>query len=538
MIVQLNSLILENFQVFKHRTEIPISALTLLYGPNSAGKSAVHDALLYIDAYLSNQSNLWDNQFRWSHNGAKDLKVDPYVDWQLCIRVHATISIEETHVITGSKFGGVESQDWAFESIIHGYHYRPDNPLDYDPKPVDISIELKGKGIKFFIEDACVLTVSDENATRISKFTCTLSPETYDLVDLESLANKYNLDSGDESIYSFPCGTFENMQIGLPAFQDTDGKLPSGYLNELCSIANFWLEAASRLRFAPTLVDSDRGTIKDSSLAWLAFSSDIDARLKTHPSIAELAASSRDSHFALQVKSSKIDTHELLRRHSIFSTNDNYFWRSVMGLAPEISPGGLNEWVNHCLSDHLFLDQGYQINWKIYDVIPSKTSGPPDRLKPYNGVFMTCNLIDHLGRSTTFEDVGTGVSCLIPVLIALHKDTCFIQQPELHVHPALQAALGDVCVNSTQHTGVRHIIETHSEHMLLRILKRIRQTHLQINIEPELKIQADDVCVLYFNPLSDGTTTVRRLRITEDGEFMDRWPRGFFAERDQELLDE
>jgi predicted ATPase len=46
------------------------------------------------------------------------------------------------------------------------------------------------------------------------------------------------------------------------------------------------------------------------------------------------------------------------------------------------------------------------------------------------------------------------------------------------------------------------------------------------------------VCVLYFDPSPDGTTSVKRLRITEDGEFMDRWPRGFFAERDQELLDE
>ena len=86
--------------------------------------------------------------------------------------------------------------------------------------------------------------------------------------------------------------------------------------------------------------------------------------------------------------------------------------------------------------------------------------------------------------------------------------------------------------------STRHMVETHSEHLLLRVLKRIRQTHLHINIAPELKIEADDVCVLYFNPLPDGTTAVKRLRITEDGEFMDRWPRGFFAERDQELFDE
>lgn len=537
MIVQLNSLILENFQVFKHRTEIPISALTLLYGPNSAGKSAVHDALLYLDTFLNKNSSQFQNTRRWTHNGIKD----SYKDSHISIKANAKIVVKEGNAFSGSNYGGIEANDWSFESIIQGYYFEAQTPSD-------ISIEIKGKGLKFFIDDICVLSITDpvtQTDFESTRFVCTLSPEIYDLVNFKSLANKYNLDLGDESIYSFPCGTFENMQIGLPDFQDTDGNLPSGYLNELCSIANFWLEAASRLRFAPTLVDSDRGTIKDSSLAWLAFSSDIDARLKTHPSIAELACSYQDSHFALRRKSSDIDygppftLHESHHpKEAIVMLKRRNAWRKAIGLPSETDPDGLNEWVNHCLSDHLFLDQGYQINWKVYDVIPSKTSGPPDRLKPYNSVLMTCNLIDHLGRSTTFEDVGTGVSCLIPVLIALHKDTCFIQQPELHVHPALQAALGDVCVNSTQHTGVRHIIETHSEHMLLRILKRIRQTHLQINIEPELKIQADDVCVLYFNPMSDGTTTVRRLRITEDGEFMDRWPRGFFAERDQELLDE
>jgi predicted ATPase len=82
------------------------------------------------------------------------------------------------------------------------------------------------------------------------------------------------------------------------------------------------------------------------------------------------------------------------------------------------------------------------------------------------------------------------------------------------------------------------LIETHSEHLLLRILKRVRQTHLKVAIAQELKINAEDVCVLYFDPSPDGTTAVKRLRITEDGEFMDRWPRGFFGERDQELLDE
>lgn len=120
----------------------------------------------------------------------------------------------------------------------------------------------------------------------------------------------------------------------------------------------------------------------------------------------------------------------------------------------------------------------------------------------------------------------------------------------MHLHPALQAALGDIFIESVAPilTGDKQrptntnfkqlIIETHSEHILLRVLKRIRQTHAKIHLTDELKIEADDVCMLYFDPSIDGSTQVKRIRISNDGDFLDRWPRGFFGERDKELFDE
>ena len=112
-----------------------------------------------------------------------------------------------------------------------------------------------------------------------------------------------------------------------------------------------------------------------------------------------------------------------------------------------------------------------------------------------------------------------------------------LQQPELHLHPALQAALGDVFIECSSDQN-QLVVESHSEHLLLRLLKRIRQSNGSRPPPAELRLGADDVSVLYFDPLPDGTTRVVRLRISDDGEFMDRWPRGFFAERDTELFDE
>lgn len=200
--------------------------------------------------------------------------------------------------------------------------------------------------------------------------------------------------------------------------------------------------------------------------------------------------------------------------------------------------------VNQALTDHLFLERGYRVDFDMRAVL-SKADFQAARagiqLDPNGcGFLVELFLRDGQGRKHLFDDVGSGIGYVLPVLCSVFNpqfSTCFIQQPELHIHPALQAAMGDVFIEASG-AGKQILIETHSEHLLLRILKRVRQTHLQANIAPELKINADDVCVLYFDPSPDGTTTVKRLRITEDGEFMDRWPRGFFGERDQELLDE
>jgi hypothetical protein len=82
------------------------------------------------------------------------------------------------------------------------------------------------------------------------------------------------------------------------------------------------------------------------------------------------------------------------------------------------------------------------------------------------------------------------------------------------------------------------IIETHSEHLLLRVLRRIRQTSNGPTADPELRCLPEAVSILYFEPLPDGSTKIRPIRVSRAGDFMDRWPQGFFAERDRELFDE
>ena len=51
-------------------------------------------------------------------------------------------------------------------------------------------------------------------------------------------------------------------------------------------------------------------------------------------------------------------------------------------------------------------------------------------------------------------------------------------------------------------------------------------------------ITFENVCILYFQPKGDGTTSVKRLRVGPDGQLIDRWPGGFFEERYKDIFDE
>ena len=137
------------------------------------------------------------------------------------------------------------------------------------------------------------------------------------------------------------------------------------------------------------------------------------------------------------------------------------------------------------------------------------------------------------------RDVGIGISQVLPVLVsALASKNALItmEQPELHLHPALQAELGDVFIESALGANKNtFLIETHSEHLILRILRRIRETAENALPENVTPIRPEDVCVLYIEPGKDGSRVVH-LPVNAEGDFDKPWPDGFFSERAKELF--
>jgi predicted ATPase len=138
------------------------------------------------------------------------------------------------------------------------------------------------------------------------------------------------------------------------------------------------------------------------------------------------------------------------------------------------------------------------------------------------------------------SDVGFGIGQLLPIvvqgLISIGQIIC-VEQPEIHLHPRLQAHLADFLIATTRlpddrstvrprHTGNQWIVETHSEALILRLQRRIR----------EGKLDPSAVSVLYVQPAGRNGAEILRLRIDASGEFVDEWPDGFFEESYREMF--
>lgn len=136
------------------------------------------------------------------------------------------------------------------------------------------------------------------------------------------------------------------------------------------------------------------------------------------------------------------------------------------------------------------------------------------------------------------QDIGVGISQVLPVVVAAlatREGIVAVEQPELHIHPAFQVALGDLFIEESQDRDVTFLLETHSEHLLLRFLRRIRQA-ADNELPPDaMALQPDDLAVYHVEHTETGTIFTR-IRVDEDGEFIDHWPNGFFEERAEELF--
>lgn len=161
----------------------------------------------------------------------------------------------------------------------------------------------------------------------------------------------------------------------------------------------------------------------------------------------------------------------------------------------------------------------------------TKTSGGFDSAK-----VRFCDLRSN--NSVAPSNMGIGFSQMMPLVASAfgsENRLIAIEQPELHVHPALQTELADLFIQSAKERKNRFLIETHSEHLILRVMKRMRQTFENALPDGKPPITIDDVCILYVDP-GDNGSIVREMPLNERGELVKGWPGGFFEEALNEMF--
>ena len=129
--------------------------------------------------------------------------------------------------------------------------------------------------------------------------------------------------------------------------------------------------------------------------------------------------------------------------------------------------------------------------------------------------------------TTPLTDVGFGVSQVLPVLVLLYYvpegSTVLMEQPEIHLHPAVQSGLADVMLNVADVRNVQIIVESHSEHLMRRLQRRVA----------EQRMSSGDV-KLYFVSSGRGEAQVADLHLNEWGE-IENWPENFFGDEMGEI---
>lgn len=134
-------------------------------------------------------------------------------------------------------------------------------------------------------------------------------------------------------------------------------------------------------------------------------------------------------------------------------------------------------------------------------------------------------------------DMGSGLTQLVPIVVAAlersRRGPILLEHPELNLHPALQVGLADLFIEASRERQL--IVETHSEHLLLRMLRRIRETTEKALPQGAPAFTPDEVSVIHVEGGDEGIQ-VQRLRVDAHGDLLDPWPRGFFEERAQELF--
>ncbi|HBT9408479.1 TPA: AAA family ATPase [Klebsiella pneumoniae] len=540
--MKLTKLVLENFRSFSERQEIDFSPVTLLLGPNSAGKTTILIALFYLQQildreqcnpiYLEAMGNRRIDGFKsLVHNG----------DLEKVITIGIGFEPEQTI--------GVEYKTYLEDlSDIFDTNFI---------KMIDIADETEKVYVEFKIAWSQLQKtayIKNYSICINNEFIGELSNDEY---NKSSLVQKLN--------FKHPLLLPLDHHLWLEAVDEDE-------------LDKFSSEFEISLKDLTPSLEHNKHSVTERIIFSDSVSDNVDQKLlppifvKTN--IGSLPRLGRvfDTNLKIFDTSEQVDffNREIITRvlTQIFTSPldklNNYLKVSVtigpLRVIPDSSfiPNPYpeqNGWFDGTSAwDKLYLSQ--QTNNKLLDKVSDWFSNCEKLNTDYHIVRATdLNIeVDNLPlvlKNNVFfckkdscqmlfpNQVGVGLTQIAPLIVAANDNQdglVAIEQPELHIHPALQLAVGDL-FTQYPHDEKRpmFLVETHSEHIILRILKRIRQTTDDELPESNHPVKPEYISVIVFED-NNGSTITRKIDITDDGDFKQKWPKGFFEERRGELF--
>jgi len=556
---KLTHLLLGNFKAFKRTQRIPIRPITLIYGKNNSGKSSIIQALLYAEharrtGKLDSQVIVKDNH-RVLEGGLARLvyghdKVQrPRFGWEWINPGNIS------GLISGQYEQELHQSDLVLTATLNGQPLvRLTDPDEGWMMPEPNQKHPSYRSALANVQHLLTIELRRRAARDESSF------------ELRSILNSYcdDLEKGrykpgieDVLVRRF-CGAgglkFDERSLPPPwAFSSKqedswymDLSLHSPGIRWTTSLAHGFEKIEREIRThtgAP--LDALTGSMKDSLEAYLeTFFVERGAYL-LYRWLEDVWA-----HFSAPLNDLVGTVHYL---GAVRSRPETVFFRDPRDLATErkdrrarlapqhpdwiFQPSAV-ERANRWLRANKLLTGSIELSYE--ESHPRESRGKPRREPAPAGVAATLSLYDRDRKvSLGFGEVGHGLSQFIPVLLACfarqnhyaHEPagTLLVEEPEAHIHPALQSEIGDLFIEAVTRAELPLsyvVCETHSEHLLLRIMRRIR----------EGKLSPSKVAVLYVENLGK-ESIVREMPLNEKGESIRDWPGGFFEEGLREVLD-
>ena len=574
--MKINKYSIENFKAFRDKQEINISPITMIYGQNSSGKSSIMQSLRLLAK--SFQTN------RFSNVAALSLSTDSSIDLgSYEFFVHGQNSDEE--ISFGFDYSEPVYKNRNFSTYISGWNgckislrFSKDGlaKLITESKIVSLDkiyddieellmdssmggglrsrispLRLRTNMIRKLLQLIFLTTIAEEKMTLEINFDNNALDQYQDrnsyghlkgFVDDESNVKKYLIlnflrDLSRQFFYTSKLNIF---------YSAAQGKILEKHINQLIK----YIKPSLDLIFNEKIGKNRKKLIKE-------FIENIDHKnlKKIYDRINSINTrrikkymASLDTSFPLYldgnynvsfVRNEEDDDLLLLDEEaSNFTTSLNFFYIGPYRFAPErYITTSLNFSKNYVGSDgenayRLLLENTNLLDelnswFKKFD-IPYEVEPLSQNLKFGEVNSLTLKDLNNPKVKVTPKDVGFGISQLIPIIIQglisrsqKSHIPILIEQPELHLHPKLQGNLADFFVDTSM-SGVNWIIETHSENIILRIQKLVR----------DKKIEKNDISVNYVEKEGNSKQSkIIPLRLNERGSFIDQWPGGFFEER-------